>query len=174
VEQLVVAALGWKSGLSSVSLRPKCLSLPETMTRSSGFSRRSMNRRPNHVASIVPGLVLEDRDRPLDAAPERGLDANVDDARPRRDDRPVLDPDQLAELAHLAQVVVAPRQVEQQLADRVEAEPPARPLQHRGRGNAGIADRRLESSAGSVGTRTATFVGVRAFGPATSYSAEIR
>ena len=86
------------------------------------------------------GLVLEDGDRPLDAPPERWLDADVDDADPRADDGPLLDPRELAELAHLAEVVVASRQVEEQLADREEAEPPAGPLEDVGRGEAGARD----------------------------------
>src|SRR5436190_2577113 len=45
---------GWKSGLSIVSFRPNRLSLPETMISAPGWRRRSMKRRPNHVASMLP------------------------------------------------------------------------------------------------------------------------
>src|SRR6185295_1718469 len=76
-----------------------------------------------------PGLVLEDRDRPLDAAPERGLDADVDDVDAGAHDRALLDVPQVAKLPHLAQVVVATRQVEQQLANGQEPEAAARTLQ---------------------------------------------
>ena len=57
-----------------------------------------------------------------------GLDADVADPSPgRRRPSPSVDPAEVAELAHLAQVVVAPRQVEEQVADGVEAELDARP-----------------------------------------------
>ena len=83
---------GWKSGLSIVSFQPKRLSLPETMISAPGNSRRSMKRRPNHVASTEPGLVLEDGDRPLDPAAERRLDPDVRDRDAGADDRPSSDP----------------------------------------------------------------------------------
>ena len=114
---------GWKSGLSSVRFRPKCLILPETMTRLARMQP------PLDVPAAEPGrvdragLVLEDRDRALDASAERRLDPHVHDRDPRGDDRAVLDPHEIAELAHLAQVVVPARQVEQEVADRLEAHP---------------------------------------------------
>ena len=75
----------------------------------------------------APCLVLEPRDRPLGAAPEPGLDADVADRRLGRDDRAVRGEAQIADLAHLAQVVVAPGQVEQEIADGIEVELDPRP-----------------------------------------------
>ncbi len=87
-----------------------------------------------------PRAVLEDRDRPLDPAPERRLHPDIDDADAGADDGPLLHPGQLAQLPHLAQVVVATRQVEEQLANRVEAEPAPGPSQGVGRGKPGARD----------------------------------
>ena len=70
----------------------------------------------------APRLVLEPRDRPLGAAPEPGLDADVADRRLGRDDRAVPGEAEIADLAHLTQVVVAPRQMEQEIPDGVEVE----------------------------------------------------
>ena len=103
-----------------------------------------MNRRPNQVASIEPGLVLELGDRPLDPAPERRLDPDVGDADPGADDGPLLDEPQVAELAHLAEVVVATRQVEEELADGQEAEPAAGPLEEVGGAEPRAVEHRVE------------------------------
>ena len=68
-------------------------------------------------------------------------------------DRAVLDPAEVAELAHLAQVVVAARQVEQQVADRVEVEPDPGPPKRRRRRPARTRASGVDSSStGSVGT----------------------
>ena len=77
------------------------------------------------------GLVLEPRDRPLDAAPEARLDPDVADRGLDRDDRAVLFHEQVAQLSHLAQVVIPPRQVEKQVPDVVEAELDPGPPQER-------------------------------------------
>ncbi len=90
------------------------------------------------------GIVLEPRDRALDPAAEPGLDAHVADRRLDRYDRAVLLHVQVADDPHLAQVVVAPRQVEEQVADRVEVEPDAGPTQLVGRRKPGPRQRRVE------------------------------
>ena len=103
-----------------------------------------------------------------------GLDPDVADPRPGRDTTvAVLDPDELAELAHLAQVVVAPGQVEQQVADGVEAELDARPAAAaRARRPARTrAQRRSTAGCDRVGRRPARRASVAL---ATAYSAEIR
>ena len=55
-----------------------------------------------------PGFVLEHGDGPLDAPTERRLDPDVEHAHPGGDDLAILYPGKVAELAHLAQVVVPP------------------------------------------------------------------
>ena len=70
----------------------------------------------------APGLVLESRDRPLGPASKTRFDPHIPDRGLRRDDGPIRRPAQVADLAHLAQVVVAARQVEEQVADGVEIE----------------------------------------------------
>ncbi len=72
-------------------------------------------------------LVGQGGDRPLDPAPERGQNHHVRDPDLRRDHRPGLHLAQVAEPGHLAQVVVAPRQEEQQVAHVVDADPHAGP-----------------------------------------------
>ena len=79
----------------------------------------------------APGLVLQPGDRSLDPPPERRFHPYVRDPDASRHDRPVLGPHQVAEVAHLAQVVVAARQVEEQVADGVEAEPDPGPAEDR-------------------------------------------
>ena len=86
-------------------------------------------------------VVLEPRDGPLRPAAKAGLDPDVADACLGRDDRAVRLPDQVAELAHLAQVVVPPRQVEEQVADRVEVELDPGPAQGRGGRQPGLRQR---------------------------------
>ena len=88
-----------------------------------------------------PGLVLEPGDRPLCPPAEPRLDANVADSCPRRHDLAVGRPDEVAERSHLAQVVVAPRQVEEQVPDRIEIELDARSSQERAGGQAGSGQR---------------------------------
>ena len=90
------------------------------------------------------GLILEDGDGPLDATPERRLDPNVRHGDPSRDDGPVLHAEQVAELAHLAQVVVPPGQVEQQVADGGEAHPPPHAPEHGCARYAGLRQRRIQ------------------------------
>ena len=67
-------------------------------------------------------VVLESRDRPLGPTAKPALDPDIADGRLGRDHVPVRDEQQVPELAHLAQVVVPARQVEQQVADVVEPE----------------------------------------------------
>ena len=103
-----------------------------------------MKRRPNHVASTLPGVVLEPGDRALDPAPEPGLDPHVADRRLDRDDGAVLLHVQVTDQPHLAQVVVAAREVEQEVADRVEVEADARATELGAGGQSGLGERRLE------------------------------
>ena len=90
------------------------------------------------------GLVRQRGDGPLDPPPERGLDVDVGDPHARGRDGSLLDPGQVAESLHLAQVVVPAGQVEQQVADRVPAEPDAGPPERCLRGQPGLAQRRLQ------------------------------
>ena len=98
------------------------------------------------------GLVLETGDRPLDPAPERRLDADVGDADAGADDGSLLDEPQVAELAHLAQVVVAPRAggraARGPSGTRAAARPAGGGSRRRARSRLSIVSR---SSAGSVG-----------------------
>ena len=71
------------------------------------------------------GLVGEERGRDLDAPPVRLLDADVGDPDAGGDHDPVRRGVEVVELAHLAQVVVPPREVEQQVTHALDAEPPA-------------------------------------------------
>ena len=86
----------------------------------------------------APGLVLESRDGPLGPAAEARFDPHVPDRRLGRDHRPVRGPGEVADLAHLAQVVVAPRQVEEQVADGVEVELDPGPAQRGAGRQAGL------------------------------------
>ena len=125
------SATTWNSGLSRVSRRPKCLTLPDTTTSAPTGSRRSMKRRPNQVASMLPvssssrAIVRWIRPR------KPGSTRTSPTRRLGRDDRAVRAQHEVAELAHLAQVVVAPRQVEEQVADGVEVEPDPGPPERR-------------------------------------------
>ena len=103
-----------------------------------------MKRRPNQVASTDPvsssnsAIVRWIRRR------NDGSTRTSTTLDPGADDGPLLDEPELAELAHLAQVVVAPRQVEEQLADGQEAEPAAGPLEEVGGAEAGPVEHRVE------------------------------
>ena len=156
--RLASSATAWNSGLSNVSRRPKRLTLPDTTTSPPTCSRRSMKRRPNQVASIAPGLVLEPGDRALDPPPERRLDPDVARRATRAETTvPSSVQTRSPSSLHLAQVVVAPRQVEQQVADVVEAEPDAGP-----RGASPAAEpglRRAASTSSSTGSVGAGRVG---------------
>ena len=89
-------------------------------------------------------FVTEVGDRPLDAPPERLLDAKVADVDAGADDGAVLDAVELAQPVQLAQVLVAARQVEQQVADGTDPEP-ARGCSHRRRaGQAAAFEWRVE------------------------------
>ena len=140
MEHLVVVALGLEIGVIEGQLPPEPLQLPGD---DDAVARMEP---PLDVAAPEPGrlertgLVLEDGDRPLDATPKRWLDSDVDDADPGADDGPLLHPGEFTELPHLAEVVVASRQVEEQLADGEEAEPSAGPLDDVGRGETGARD----------------------------------
>ena len=131
------SATTWNSGLSRVSRRPKCLTLPDTTISAPTNSRRSMKRRPNQVASMLPvssssrAIVRWVRPR------KPGSTRTSPTRRLGRDHRPVRHPAEVAELPHLAQVVVAPRQVEQQVADRVEVELDPGPPERRPGGQPG-------------------------------------
>src|SRR4029079_4841283 len=91
-----------------------------------------------------PGVVTEDRHGPLDLPAENGLALDIDAVDPRTDDGAVLDPQQIAELAHLTQVVVAARKVEEQVPHVLQAEPQPAPPQRRCRRQPGLAEWRAE------------------------------
>ena len=90
------------------------------------------------------GLVGQRGHGPLDPPAERGLDVDVGDPHARGRDGSLLDPGQVAESLHLAQVVVPAWQVEQQVAHRVPAQPDAGPPERCLRGQPGLAQRRLQ------------------------------
>ena len=92
----------------------------------------------------LTGLVAQASDRPLDATSPRGLDADVLDPHPRRHDGPLLRPHEIPEVRELAQVVVSPGQMEQQVPDVVPAEADARPPQERCRAQTGPGERRRQ------------------------------
>ena len=141
-----------------------------------------MNRRPNQVASGA-GLVGEERGRDLDAPPVRLLDADVGDPDAGGDHDPVRRGVEVVELAHLAQVVVAPREVEQEVPDAVDPEAAAGAPQDGGGGEPGQAHGLVEELDGIGGCldddlrlqRAAAPRGGVGSGPrAVAHSAEIR
>ena len=146
----------WNSGLSRVSRRPKCLSLPET-TISAPDEQPAFDEAPSEPRRIDRSL-----SRPRAARSSAGcgagtrLDADVADRRLGRDDRAVRGEAQIADLAHLAQVVVAAGQMEQEIADGVEVEldpgPPELGARAPDRSRPAAVDR---SSTGSVGAACA-------------------
>ena len=73
------------------------------------------------------GLVGQRGDGPLDPSPERGFDVDVGDAHARGRDGSLLDPGQVSESLHLAQVVVPAGQVEEQVAHRSTSPAGCRP-----------------------------------------------
>src|SRR4029079_12568506 len=87
---------------------------------------------------------LQQRDRALDPPAERRLDADVPDPDPGAHERAFLDPHQLAELAHLAEIVVPARQVEEQLADGEEAQATAGALEDVGGAEPRLSEHRVE------------------------------
>ena len=98
----------------------------------------------------LAGLVADDRDRPLDPPPVGLLDPDRADDDPGADLLAVGPAHELGDRLHLAPVVVAPRQVEQEVADRRDPEPRPGPPD---RGRAGQAARRRSASrAGSTGS----------------------
>ena len=90
------------------------------------------------------GLIGQRGDGPLDPSPERGFDVDVGDAHARRRDGSLLDPRQVSESLHLAQVVVPAGQVEEEVPDVVPAEPGPSPPERCLRGQPGLAQRRLQ------------------------------
>jgi hypothetical protein len=90
------------------------------------------------------GLVREERGRDLDPAPERLLDPDIGDPHAGRDDRAVLGGVEVVERPHLAQVVVPSREMEQEVAHGVHAEPATRPAEHGGGREPGQAHRLVE------------------------------
>ena len=70
----------------------------------------------------LTSVVAEARDGPLDAPSPCRLDVDVLDADTGRYDCPLLHPDEVAELRHLAQIVIPPRQVEEQVTDVIPAQ----------------------------------------------------
>ena len=79
-----------------------------------------MKRRPNQMASTVARLVAQECRRALDAAAERLLDAKGHDLE-RAVAGAVVHVADLAGGADAPQIVVASRQVEEQVADRAHA-----------------------------------------------------
>ena len=92
-------------------------------------SRRSMNRRPNQVASAVP--VSSARNAVVTWTRRRYVCwTRMSVTRTRAETTtPVGRGVEVVELAHLAQVVVPPREVEQEVPHALHAEPPAGPPQ---------------------------------------------
>ncbi len=121
-------------------------------------------------------VVLEPRDRALDPSPEPRLHADVAHRRLDRDHRAVLLHVQVADDPHLAQVVVAARKVEEQVADRVEVEADAGATELGSRGQPRLRERRVEELDG-VGRRRGSrrsLAGRRGLDHRPPYSAEIR
>jgi hypothetical protein len=127
-----------------------------------------------------PGAIGQVGGHDLDAPSPRLLDADVHDRDPRRGDRPVVEVAQLREPAELAQVVVPARQVEQQVADGLDPEPPPRPPQPGDRRDAREAhgrgeDRRRVGGDRDGGLRPQRATATRRRGAAAiAHSAEIR
>ena len=92
----------------------------------------------------APALVLETRDRALHPATERSLHAQLADPRAYRDHLAIGDRAELADTPHLAQVLVASRDLEQQVANQVHADPPSGSGQGDGSRKPRAADRDLE------------------------------
>ncbi len=122
VEHLVVVAFRLEVGVVEGELPAEMLELPGNDDAIARVEPSLDVAAPEPGRLDGPRVILEQRDRPLDTPPERRLDPNVDDADPGADDAPLLRLVQLAELAHLAQVVVAPREVKEQLTDGEEPE----------------------------------------------------
>ena len=123
----------------------------------------------------LTGLVAEARDRPLDAPSPRRLDVDVLDAGTGRYDRPLFHPDEVAQLRQLAQIVIPPRQVEEQVTDVVPPQSyPGAPQEACGAVSPDFASGVDRSSTGSVGAGgVGVRAGVRVVGIG-AYSAEIR
>ena len=103
------------------------------------------------------GLVGQRGHGPLDPPPERRLDVDVDDPHAGRRDGPLLDPDQVAEALHLAQVVVAAGQVEEQIPDRRTSRAGSRPAGALpARSSPDLPSGVWSSAAGSLGGRVLT------------------
>ena len=90
------------------------------------------------------GLVGQRGHGALDPPAERGFDMDVGDAHAGGRDGPLLDPRQVAESLHLAQIVVPAWQVEQQVAHRVPAQADAGTPERCLGGQPGLAQRRLQ------------------------------
>ena len=99
----------------------------------------------------APGFVLEPRDGPLGPAAEAGSTRTSPTVAWAETTVPSVGPGEVADLAHLAQVVVAPRQVEEQVADGVEVELDPGPAQRGAGRQAGLRQGVDSSSTGSVG-----------------------
>ena len=125
VQDLAVTGQHLELRVVDGQLAPEVLDLP-------GHDDLAADRQPAlDEPTAEPGgidaarVVFEAGDRALDATPEARLHPDVTDRGLDRHDRPVLLHVQVADDPHLAQVVVASRQVEQQVADRVEVQPDA-------------------------------------------------
>ena len=103
-----------------------------------------MKRRPNQVASMAPvssssrAIVRWVRPRNPGSTRTSPTVAWAEMTSPSATKQ------QVAQLAHLAQVVVAPREVEQQVADRVEVELDARPAERRAGRQPRLGERRRQ------------------------------
>ena len=141
VEQLGVLGDDLELGVVEGQLAPEMLDLARHDDLGTD-EQPALDEAPAEPGRVdAPGVVLESRDRALGPAAETGLDADVADACLGGDDRAVGRPAEVAHLSHLAQVVVAPRQVEEQVADRVEVELDAGPPQRRAGGQPGPRQR---------------------------------
>jgi hypothetical protein len=97
---------------------------------------------PHGVDLATP--IPEARRSHLHPSPEGCLHLDAIHPDPGRHDRALLRPHEIAELRQLAQVVVATREMEQQVAHVVPAEPQPGPVEHARRGQTGVAQRRRE------------------------------
>ena len=100
-----------------------------------------------------PGVIREERRGDLDPPAPCLLHLDVRHPDARRDDRAVRHGVEVAQVLELAQVVVPPREVEQQVANGVETETPARAAERGRRRQARHSQRQVEPLRGVGGDR---------------------
>ncbi len=176
VEDLGVAREHLELGVVEGQPAPEVLDLPRHDDLAADV-QPPLDEAPTEPRRIdTAGVILEPRDRALDPTPETGLDPHVPDGRLGRHDRAVLFDVQIAQLAHLAQIVVSPGQVEEEIADGVEAETdPGAPKLGRG-GQARLRQRGPEQldRVGRRGRKRRSLLRGRDLRHRPPYSAEIR